>query len=337
MERAQFNNLTLSSYQAGNMETLCLMCCASAKVPVHKTDDRVQINFEQLHSFLMVARFGSVRRAAEHSHISQPAVTARIRNLERSLSVQLFDRATTGMVLTKRGEALLKYAEQYLQLSELIQRDVVDPSGIDLHLRVGVSETIVQSWLPDFVSRLRKKYPNLVIEISVDISVNLRESLLGRSLDLAILMGPVSEYSVDNVELPEFPLRWYCSANLALPDDAASIFREHPIVTYARSTRPYRELKTELFNRYGPGASFFPSSSLSACFRMVAAGLGVAALPEQLARRDLQAGSIQEFDPGWHPSALRFTASYLGEPHSFLIEKAAQLARTTALNHQPDP
>ncbi len=296
----------------------------------------MRINYEQLRAFLMVVRYGRVRQAAEHMHLSQPAVTARIQNLEESLQVQLFDRSRGGMTLTKQGELLLKHAEHYLQLGELIQRDVVDPAGIDLHLRLGVSETIVQAWLPEFVARLRQEFPKLETEISVDISVNLREALLNRSLDLAILMGPVSEFTVDNVELPEFPLRWYCARATELPAKPREIFLSHPVVTYARNTRPYRELKTALFERYGPGYSMFPSSSLSAAFRMVAAGLGVGALPVALAGPDLSTGRIREFDPGWQANALRFSASYIGEPQSHLSERAAELALevATAANDQ---
>jgi len=76
----------------------------------------------------MVVRFGGVRRASERMNLSQPAVTARIQSLEEGLGVKLFDRSTNGMTLTKRGEMLLRYAEQYAQLGELIKRDVADPA-----------------------------------------------------------------------------------------------------------------------------------------------------------------------------------------------------------------
>ena len=282
----------------------------------------MRINFEQLRTFLMVVRFGGVRRASERMHLSQPAVTARIQNLEGTLGVALFHRSAGGMTLTKRGEALLRYAEQYAQLGELIQRDVVDPAGVDFYLRLGVSETIVQSWLPNFIARLRQNFPKLEIEIAVDISHNLREALLNRALDLALLMGPISEFSVDNLELPDVPLAWYGPGDLALAGE--EIFSRMPVVTYARNTRPFRELKLELFERYGPGVMLFPSSSLSACFRMVAAGLGVGALPEVLAGEELAAGRIRRFDPGWHPNPLRFTASYLAEPEGLFIKEAAR-------------
>ncbi|MEZ5931959.1 MAG: LysR family transcriptional regulator [Alphaproteobacteria bacterium] len=291
----------------------------------------MRIKAEQLHTFLMVASAGGIRRASARMNLSQPAVTARIKNLEDALGVALFERSSGGMQLTKAGDRLIRYAEQLLHLNELIDREIADPAAIDTSLRIGVSETIVQSWLPDFIARLHTAYPRLEVEIAVDISVNLREALLERAIDLAILMGPVSEYTVDNIDLPAFPLRWYAAADAALPDDPAELFRRHPCVTYARSTRPYRELKAALADRYGPGISLFPSSSLSACFRMVAAGLGVGALPSAIAGSTLLEGRIRSFDPGWHPNALQFTASYLAEPQSFVTKHAAELAREVAV------
>lgn len=106
-----------------------------------------RINLEQLRTFLSVVRMGGVGKAAQALHLTQPAVTTRIRNLEQSLSADLFDRTGTGLRLTKRGELLLRHAEQFEQLGELISRDVVDPAGTEGHLRLGVSETIAQCWL----------------------------------------------------------------------------------------------------------------------------------------------------------------------------------------------
>ena len=295
----------------------------------------MRINREQLHTFWMVVTAGGVRKAAERMNLSQPAVTARVKNLEDMLSVQLFDRSAPGMPLTKRGRRLLRYAEQCLQLDELIQRDVADPSGLEEHLCIGASETVVQTWLPGFIAALRQTFPKLQIEIVVDVSVNLREALLSRSIDLAILMGPVSEYTVENVALPAFPLRWYQAAECDLPSEPGALFLSNPVVTYARNTRPYRELKRVLHDRYGPEVVLFPSSSLSACFRLVAAGLGVGALPEALARREIEASRLREFDPGWQPNALGFTASYLADPGSAIVAKAAAIAREVA-SRTPD-
>ncbi|WP_052261729.1 LysR family transcriptional regulator [Leisingera sp. ANG-M1] len=289
----------------------------------------VRINFEQLKTFLNVVRLGGVRRAANALNLTQPAVTARIKNLEDSLSCELFERTSGGMKLTKRGELLVAHAEKFEQLSELVEKDVVDPDGIEGRLRLGVSETIAQCWLPELVSALHERFPKLEIEFNVDISVNLRAGLMAREIDLAVLLGPVSDYSVNNIDLPGFPLAWYAAAKGRTEQDPAS-YLSRPVLTYARHTRPHRELKEMLFERVGPEVSLFPSSSLSACFRLVEADLGVAVLPRVLGEELVAAGRIIEFDPGWVPSPLRFTASYLGEPKSHVTETAAHLARDVA-------
>ena len=294
-----------------------------------------RINIEQLKTFLTVVRLGGVRKAAGGLNLTQPAVTARIKTLEQSLSCELFDRTSGGMKLTKRGELLLAHAERFEYLSELVEKDVVDPAGVDGRLRLGVSETIAQCWLPEMVSRLHKLYPKLEIEFNVDISVNLREGILNREIDLAILLGPVSEYSVNNIELPGFDLAWYSAANTTHETTEIG-YLSRPVMTYARNTRPFRELKEMLFERVGPDVPIFPSSSLSACFRLVEADLGVAVLPRVLGQDLVAAGRIREFDPGWVPSPLRFTASYLGEPKSHMIETSAKVAYEVAVEYLSD-
>ncbi len=292
-----------------------------------------RLNLEQIKAFLAVVRLGGVRKAAQALFLSQPAVTARIKNLEESLSKELFDRTSTGLRLTKAGETFLTFAERFEHLDDLVQKHVIDDSAQEGHLRLGASETITQCWLPDLVSRLHQRFPNLQVEIHVDISVNLRTSLLDRDIDLAFLLGPVSEYTVDNVELPSFELAWYAAADMVPPSEKASSLLTKPVITFHRQTRPYRELKALLLEKVGPGVRLFPSSSLSACFRLVEAGIGVAALPRSIGQPLVDGGSIVEFDPGWIPSPLEFTASYLGESKSHMVEIAAQMALDVARDH----
>ncbi len=285
-----------------------------------------RINLDQLRTFLAVVRLGGVRKAAVALNLTQPAVSARIRNLEASLGCDLFDRSGGSLTLSKRGERLVGHAERFEHLSRMIEKDISDPAGIDGQLRLGVSETIAQCWLPDLIARLHRQFPKLEIEFNVDISSNLREALLNREIDLAILLGPISDYAVDNLELPGVELAWYVAA--AAPPEDAHLGR--PVLTYARHTRPYRELKDELLERIGPNAALFPSTSLSACFRLVEANLGIAALPRVMGEIYVTRGTLREFDPGWRPNPLRFTVSFLGDTKSHLIETAARTAAEIA-------
>lgn len=293
-----------------------------------------KLNLDQMIAFLTVIRLGSISKAAQALNLTQPAITTRIRNLETTLQAELFERRSTGIMMTKRGDLLMRYAEQIEQLSELIFADVMDPEGIEGHLRLGVSETIAQTWLPEFVTSLHKSFPAIEVEINVDISLNLRENLLDREIDLAILLGPISEFTVNNIDLPDFELAWYCAASKRGKNANSEALFKLPVITYARNTRPFRELKTSLLERIGPNTSIFPSSSLSAGFRLVEAGLGVAALPRLMGEPLVSEGRIREFDPGWVPNPLKFTASYVVEPRSHLVETAANLALTVAKKFQ---
>ncbi len=285
------------------------------------------MTFEQLRTFLWVARLGGFRKAADRLHLSQPAVSTRISNLEDELEAKLFARGPGDLVLTKKGQQLLGYAEQMLFVEEEIRQRVANPAETEGLFRLGASETIAQAWLPSFIQAFRAQFPRVNVDLTVDISLNLRAALLERRLDLAFLMGPVSEYSVKNVALPQFELHWYKSRDMGPVD-----LSETPIITYASQTRPYRELTSELARRVGPKSRVFTSASLSASLKMIAAGIAVGPHPRVLAASYLEANEVEEFDPGFVPPPLEFTASYLAEPRSFLVENSAEIARIVALD-----
>lgn len=296
----------------------------------------MRFTLDQLAAFVAVARAQGVRRAAETMHLSQPAITARIQALEAALATRLFQRQGAGMTLTRRGEVLLRYAEEQMRLLDRIRRDVCEPSEVAGRLRLGVAETVALTWLPAFVARMRGEFPKIDFEIGVDMSVNLRRALVAQQLDLAILVGLVSEPAFANLSLPEVEMGWYAGPSTPLDAAPRSLFLSLPIVTFARSTQPFHELKADLFDRYGSGITFITSSSLSACLGMVGAGLGIAALPRPLAQRDIEAGRVMAFDPGWAPSNWQFTASLLRDPPNFVAERAAAVAQQTAIQFDQD-
>lgn len=285
------------------------------------------MNFEQLRTFLWVARLGGFRKASERLHLSQPAVSTRIANLEDELRSRLFERGPGHLVLTDKGQQLLGYAEQMLFVEEEIKQRVANPENTQGLFRVGASETIAQAWLPSFIQALSARFPRVNVDLTVDISLNLRAGVLERRLDLAFLMGPVSEYTVKNVDLPAFDLHWYKAAHFGAVD-----LTQVPVISYSSQTRPYRELTSELARRIGPKSRVFSSASLSASLKMIAAGIAVGPYPKVLAMPHLIAGEVTEFDPGFAPPALEFTASYLAEPRSFLVEDSAEIAKKVALD-----
>jgi DNA-binding transcriptional LysR family regulator len=89
---------------------------------------------------------------------------------------------------------------------------------------------------------------------------------------------------------------------------------------------------SELSRKIGPSVRMFSSASLSASLQMIAAGVAVGPYPRALAANLIATGQIEAFDPGMTPNPLQFTASYMAEPHDFLSDSAAKMARDVALS-----
>ncbi|MBW7470738.1 LysR family transcriptional regulator [Marinobacter sp. M216] len=286
------------------------------------------MNFKRLETFIWVATLGSFRKAAERQCTTQPAISTRIAALEEELGVKLFERESGRTMLTTKGQELLPYAEKIVFMSEQLRKRADRVALLSGILRLGVSETIVHSWLPHFFRVLHETVPNLDVEITVDVTGNLRTGLMDRSLDLAFLMGPVSEPRVENRDLCSFPLIWVASPELDLPDRVLKLeeLAQWPIITYARNTKPFAEISQKFSELDDLPARFYSSSSLAACRRLALDGIGVSALPMSVISDGLKSGRLVQLEAAWTPSQLEFTASYPAVPFNPVAELAANLA-----------
>ncbi|MEH6823231.1 MAG: LysR family transcriptional regulator [Motiliproteus sp.] len=285
------------------------------------------MNLKRLETFVWVATLGSFRKTAERQFTTQPAISSRIAALEAELGVKLFEREGGPVTLTAKGQELLPYAEKVIFMSEQLRKRADTSCSLSGILRLGVSESIVHTWLPELFSRLHTAMPNLDVELTVDTTSSLRGGLLDRSLDIAFLMGPISAPAIANLELCTFPLIWVASPALALPERPLTPedLARWPIITYARNTKPFAEI-SQKFREGDLPPRFFTSSSLSACHRLTLDGVGISTLPRVMIAKELAAGSLKEVQATWVPSELDFTASYAMQSSSALLEPVAELA-----------
>jgi DNA-binding transcriptional LysR family regulator len=288
------------------------------------------VNYKRLETFVWVASLGNFRKAAERLHTTQPAISARIAGLEAELGVKLFERegGSSPIILTSKGKELLPYIEKILYQTEQLRKRAGISNAYSGVLRLGVSETIVNTWLPDFLSRLHKDMPNLDVEMTVDVTANLTTSIKDRTLDLGLLMGPISEPNIINRELCTFSLSWVASPTLDLPDRLLYLeeLAKWPIITYARATKPYIEINQKFRELDGPPAHFFASTSLAACRSLAIDSVGISTLPNIMITKELEAGTLRKIKAVWTPSDLTFTASYSDEPFNPIAEVATNIA-----------
>ena len=288
------------------------------------------MNYKRLETFIRVAKLGNFRKAAELMHTTQPAISARISALESELGVKLFTRegGSSPIALTPKGKELLPYIEKILYQSEQLRRRAEVSTAYSGLLRLGVSETIVNTWLPAFLAKIHTDMPKLDVELTVDVTSSIAAGIKDHSIDLGLLTGPISEHNIVNLDLCTYTLSWVASPQLKLPRRLLYLeeLAQWPIITYARNTKPYAEINQRFRSLEGPSARFFASASLAACRSLTIDAVGVATLPDILITKELAAGELHKIRSIWLPSALKFTASYSDDVFNPVAEKAAEIA-----------
>ena len=285
-------------------------------------------DLKSLETFFWVATLGSFRGAALKLNTTQPAVSQRIALLEREFGFKLLHREKRVATPTPRGRAALGYAEKLLGLrSEMLAR-IAEPSSLTGVIRLGVAETIVHTWLTPFIRRVDRTYPNLALEIEVDISPNLRDRLLAQEIDLAFLIGPPSAPSVHSRPLCNYPVTFIASPQIKWPRTPVPIedLARHPIITFARNTQPYVAVRS-LFNRPDlPSVRLHASASLATVIHMALDGLGIAVIPPAIVGRELDQRKLCIIETTVPPWDIAFVASWLAAPDTRAAESLAQIA-----------
>lgn len=289
------------------------------------------MDFKALETFVWIARLGSFRAAAQRLYATQPSVSARIAKLEQQLGVRLFDRTGRRATLTAKGRDLLDYAERLLALRGDMVNAVANPSAIQGSIHLGVSETIVYTWLPKLIERLNEAYPAIALELDVDTTVNLGHKLMARDADIAFLMGPVNQPDIINHALSSYRLVWVASPRLTLPDEPVALaeLAGWPIITYPRLSKPHVAIQ-QLTKNAERRVRIHSSSSLTTIIRMTVDGMGVSALPPEIIERELNNGDLRIFEAEGALPELDFTASYARTPESPVMRAVCELALAVA-------
>ncbi len=147
----------------------------------------------RLQVFHTVARLLSFTKAAETLHMTQPAVTFQIRQLEEYFNTRLFDRTHNRISLTAAGERVYEYAERiialYSEMDSRVRELTGDVSGI---LIIGASTTIAEYMLPSLLGEFKEKHPGINIRLKVSNSVGIVHMVEDNSVDVGIVESPIA-------------------------------------------------------------------------------------------------------------------------------------------------
>jgi DNA-binding transcriptional LysR family regulator len=146
----------------------------------------------RLQVFHTVARLLSFTKAAESLHMTQPAVTFQVRQLEEYFNTRLFDRTHNRISLTAAGERVYEYAAQIFDLYAKMDNAVRDMTGeISGVLIIGASTTIAEYMLPALLGDFKKKYPDINVHLKVSNSDGIVSMVENNDIDLGVVEAPV--------------------------------------------------------------------------------------------------------------------------------------------------
>jgi DNA-binding transcriptional LysR family regulator len=147
----------------------------------------------QLRAFLAIVQTGSLGRAAGALHLTQPALSRLVKQMESQLRVQLFERRTTGMELTTFGQALLPYATHLTEEADLAIEEINVRIGLGRGtVRIGTVASAAITVLPALIDKFHRQWPHLQLQIMEAVEDKLAAALASNDIDV-VLSGPIPE------------------------------------------------------------------------------------------------------------------------------------------------
>jgi DNA-binding transcriptional LysR family regulator len=254
--------------------------------------------------FVEVAKHGTMTAAAEASGISQPAISAQVKALERYFGTRLIERDGRGSVPTIAGRLVADYAGRVLALVDELGRGIADLEGLEAgELVIGASSTVGEQLLPPYLGRFHVEHPQVRLSVRIGNSAEIIARVAARELDFAVvgeeptdpelMAEPVFEDQIVAFVAPDNPLLREAPITPLALCGRQFVVRERGSATRALAERCLYETSC------GPG-HVIELGSNEAVKRAVGAGLGIGLLSTHTIAAERLAGLLVDLPmTGW--------------------------------------
>jgi len=258
------------------------------------------VNLNHLFLFRAVADAGSFSRAAESVHVSQPAISMQVGELEAQLGLTLFHRLPRGVKLTAAGQLLLGYAQRLRALADEAERAMAQIKGLCRgRLAIGASTTIGVYLLPNLLGDYRRRYPEIDLQFDIANTEDIENKLVDGTLDAGLTEGlPPKRDELESVVFLQDEL-----VPIVRPDHLRLKADCEPLTLRQLCAEPMimreagsgtREVIEGALAKRGQKLQRVPMvlGSTEAIKRAVAAGLGVAIVSNLTIQAELASGEL---------------------------------------------
>jgi len=299
----------------------------------------------RLHVFFSVARQLSFTKAAETLHMTQPAVTFQVRQLEEYFNTRLFDRTHNKISLTAAGERVYAYAEKIFELYGELENSVRELTGeISGVLILGASTTIAEYMLPALLGDFKEKYPDVSIRLKVSNTDGIVNMVENNVIDLGVVEAPVSNknLAVERCRTDRLVAITPPGHELAKQGKTIPV---QSIVEYPFISREEGSGTRDVIADYLKEAGVEPTrmntimelGSLEALKGAVEAGIGVSIVSRATLIKEIKLGSLEvlDLDP-----PLERPFSFVHQKHKFrqrAMDELLEFARNYCETHPDIP
>ena len=290
------------------------------------------MNLKNLEAFYWVVILNSFNKAATKLQTTQPAVSQKITSLENDLGFKVLDRSFRQLKPTHKGMTLFKYAEKFMRLETDLVAELTENQHLTGTIRLGVSETIVYTWLVEYIEKVQKEFPKVSVEIVVDLTPNLQEGVRTGDLDMAFLLGPTLAFECVEQALCDFELSFLAAPSFkgGVGQMSFKALMSHTILTYPKITYPYKELKAKMKDQALDAPLSITSYSLATLLRLAEQGLGIAVVPTLTALKEITDGRLEILNTPIQLKTFHFTSIYMQGNDAALKEKLTDVAVTVS-------
>ncbi len=243
----------------------------------------MNVSLRQLRAFLAVAKHQHFRRAAESLHLTQPAVSRHVAELEAELEVKLFDRNTREVLPTEAGRYLQGAIERLLEELEGVLSHVHSESERRRgKVRVAAVPTLSASLMPACIAECARLYPQLHVQLHDQVQTRVLESIRGGEVDFGLAIAPVSAEEFDSEVVMQDAFYAVCRRDHAFAARRKLNWRalgDQPLVLLDHDSGSRRLIDKALAAHQVDAEVTQQTAHTQTAFRLVEAGLGMSIVP----------------------------------------------------------
>jgi DNA-binding transcriptional LysR family regulator len=273
----------------------------------------------------------SLTRGAEKSHLSLPAASNRVKNLEDHFGTRLFHRNSQGVTLTPSGEAFLRHARLVLRQIDHLRGDIHEYArGIKGQVRMLANTTAMTEFMPAVLSRFLASHPDVTVELRERLSYLVIKAVSEGSADIGIVAGKPASSELEYIPYREDRLVLVTPIEHPLSELSEVAFSDTLAFEYVGLSEwsAIHAFLIQAADKLGYPFRFrVEVGSFEAVCRMIEAGVGIGVVPELVAKRYAQRLNIKivSLSDEWSERKLQICVRNLQQLPSFTRDLVTML------------